>query len=85
MTIADDINEEELVRAKSYLVGKLELAMDKTEFISSYLGEKLLLEGKIEMIEDELEKYKKVELKELKKLAGEIFKENELRSVVYRK
>jgi predicted Zn-dependent peptidase len=85
MTITDDIGEEELIRAKSYLVGKLELAMDKTEFVSSYLGEKLLLEGKIEMIEDELEKYKKVELKELKKLAGEIFRENELRSVVYRK
>jgi predicted Zn-dependent peptidase len=83
--IADNLNEKELDRAKSYLIGKLELAMDKTEFLSSYLGQKLLLEKKMETIENELKRYKKVELKELKNLAGEIFRENEIRSVFYRK
>jgi len=84
-TIGDNLKEKELERAKSYLVGKLELAMDKTEFLSNYLGEKVLLERKMETIDNELKRYKKIDLKELKTLANEIFKENEVRSVFYRK
>jgi len=84
-TIGNNLKEKELERAKSYLVGKLELAMDKTEFLSNYLGEKILLERKMETIESELKRYKKVELKELKTLANEIFRENEIRSLFYRK
>lgn len=84
-TIADNLEESELIRAKDYLVGKLKLAMDNTGYWSNFVGQKLLLEKKVETIEDELNRYRKVDLKELKSLAGEIFKEQEVRQVVIKK
>jgi predicted Zn-dependent peptidase len=39
----DTVNEEELSRAKDYLIGKTQLYMDKTEFVSSYFGQKLFV------------------------------------------
>jgi predicted Zn-dependent peptidase len=83
--IADNLKENELIRAKDYLIGKLELAMDNTNYWSGFVGQKLLLEKKLETIEDELNRYRKVDLKELKSLAKEIFKEQELRQVVIKK
>jgi predicted Zn-dependent peptidase len=84
-TVADNLKEDELKRAKDYLIGKTELVMDRTDYWSNFVGERLLLEKKMETIEDELNRYRKVELKELKSLAGEIFKEQEIRQVCIRK
>ena len=81
-TIADSIKEEELNRAKDFMIGKTKLAMDKTSFVSSLVGQKLLLEGKVELPEEELEKYKNVGLGEIKDLAKEIFRKEEVRSLV---
>ncbi|MFA5750046.1 MAG: pitrilysin family protein [Candidatus Shapirobacteria bacterium] len=83
--IADNLKESELIRAKDYLIGKLELAMDNTNYWSGFVGQKLLLEKKLETIGDELNRYRKVDLKELKSLAKEIFKEQEIRQVVIKK
>lgn len=80
--IADSISEDELIRAKDYLSGKTKLAMDKTGFVSGFVGQKLLLEGKIELPEEELEKYKKVGLQEVKDLAREVFRKEEIRTLV---
>lgn len=81
-TIADTLKEEELNRAKDYLIGKTKLAMDKTSFISGFVGQKMLLENKIEMIDSEIERYKKIDLKSLKRLAGEIFREGKVKEVI---
>jgi predicted Zn-dependent peptidase len=83
--VTDNLKEEELKRAKDYLIGKTELVMDRTDYWSNFVGERLLLEKKMETIEDELNRYRKVELKELKSLAGELFKEQEIRQVCIRK
>ncbi|MDD2224602.1 MAG: pitrilysin family protein [Candidatus Shapirobacteria bacterium] len=80
--IAESIKEEELMRAKDYFLGKTKLAMDRTSFISSFVGQKILLENSEETIEEELEKYKKVTFKEVKDLAKEIFKSEEIRTLV---
>ena len=76
------IKEDELVRAKDYFLGKTKLAMDRTSFMSSFVGEKLLLENSEETVEEELEKYKKVTIEEVKDLAKEIFKKEEIRTLV---
>ena len=76
------INENELTRAKDYLLGKTKLAMDKTSYMADFVGEKVLLENSEETIEEELDKYKKVTFKEVKDLAKEIFKKEEIRSLV---
>lgn len=80
--IAESIKEEELIRAKDYFLGKTKLAMDRTSFIASFVGQKILLENSQETIEEELEKYKKVTFKEIKDLAKEIFKKEEIRTLV---
>ncbi len=79
---AESINEEELIRAKDYFWGKTKLAMDKTSFVASFVGQKVLLENSQETIEGELNRYKKVTFKEVKDLAKEIFKGEEIRTLV---
>ena len=79
---AESIREEELIRAKDFFLGKTKLAMDRTSFIASFVGQKILLENNEETIEEELEKYKKVTFKEVKDLAKEIFKKEEIRTLV---
>lgn len=81
-TLADSLNEEELSRAKDFLIGKTKLAMDKTSYISASVGEKLLLEDKVEMIDSEIKRYTKIDLISLKRLAGEIFRDQEIKKVV---
>ena len=80
--ITESIKEEEIMRAKDYFLGKTKLAMDKTSFVASFMGQKILLENNQETIEEELEKYKKVTFKEVKDLAKEIFKKEEIRTLV---
>jgi len=80
--LADSIKEEELTRAKDYYSGKIKLAMDKTSFMASFVGEKMLMEKSEETVEEELEKYKKVTFQEVKDLAKEIFKKEEIRTLV---
>lgn len=82
LSIGDSLKEEELNRAKEYLNGKTKLMMDRSDFWSTFVGQKILLEGKLEKIEDELEKYKKVGLKEVKNLAKELFLKDSFRSVI---
>lgn len=80
--VSDDVNEEELERAKNYLIGKTRLAMDRSNYISHFVGSKMLLENKVEMIDREIERYKKIDLKEVKKLAGELFRDKKVKEVV---
>jgi predicted Zn-dependent peptidase len=80
--IAESIKEDELIRAKDYFLGKTRLAMDRTSFIASFVGQKILLENSEETIEEELKKYKKVTFKEVKDLAKDIFKKEEIRTLV---
>jgi predicted Zn-dependent peptidase len=81
-TISENIKEEELIKAKDYLVGKTKLAMDRTSFVASFVGQKILLENKETTIEEDLEKYKKVSLNEILALAKEVFRKEEIRTLV---
>ncbi len=81
LNLADTLNEDELKRAKEFLMGKTQLAMDRTDFISGYVGEKLLLENRVDSILIELNRYSKTELKELKDLSKEIFIKEQIKSL----
>lgn len=80
--LPDSIDKEELDRAKSYYYGKIRLAMDKTSFMSSFIGEQVLLEDSEDTVEDELKKYQRVTFGEVKDLAKEIFRKEEIRTLV---
>ncbi|MPN02576.1 hypothetical protein SDC9_149792 [bioreactor metagenome] len=81
-TLSKSLNQEELDRAKDFLIGKTKLAMDKTSYISGFVGEKLLLNDKVEMIDSEIKRYIKIDLKSLKRLAGEIFENKSIKRVI---
>ena len=76
------VKEEELKRIKDFVLGKSEMSLDKTNFWSDFVGQKLLFDNKIVSLESELEKIKKVGLKEVKEFAKEFFKKDAFRLVV---
>lgn len=82
LSIKDSVREDELQRAKDYLIGKVKLAMDKTSYWSSLVGQKWLLEDELVDMEKELKEYQKVSLKEVSTLASEVFRPEEIRQVL---
>ena len=79
--IGNNLEEEELIRAKDYYIGKTQLRMDRSEYWSKFVGQKLLLEQSEENLQEVLECYKRTTLKELKELAKEIFINKEIRLI----
>lgn len=85
LELGNSLTEDELFRAKEYLLGKTKLAMDRSSFMADFVGQKLLLENKIENVEDELKKYQKVTLNDLKLIAKELFTKDKLKRVVLKR
>jgi len=81
ITVSQGVEELELLRAKDYLVGRMKLLMDQSDFWSNYLGQRLLLERKVVNPEEELEKYKKVKIADIKRLADEYLVRDEIRLI----
>jgi predicted Zn-dependent peptidase len=77
--MVNEVKLEELERAKDYLIGKTKLSMDKTDFWSGFVGQKLLLEGETIGLEEEIEKYRAVTLDEVKEYAASMFVKNNFR------
>jgi len=80
--IQNNLKEDEVQRAKDYLLGRTKLAMDRTSYWASLVGERLLLDDEVVDLEKELEKYKQVSMNEVLDLAKDIFKVNEIREIV---
>lgn len=82
MKVGDELTDIEVDRAKDFLLGKTKLSMDKTDFWSNYVGQRLLLENELTTIDKELEKYRMVDKKEIVKIAKEIFVKNSIRTLI---
>lgn len=67
------ITDEEMTRAKSFIRGKTGLAMDKSDFWSQFVGDRVLLDNELSTPEEELKQIDKVGVKEVKQLAAELF------------
>ncbi len=83
--LKDSIRQKELVAAREYVLGRTKLLMDRTGFWTNFVGRKMLLEGKRVTVEEEIDRYKKVRLGELKELAGELLVKDEMRRIIVRK
>ncbi len=59
------ITQTDLDRSKDYLIGKLTLSMDQSDFWSDLIGQRMLLFGETINIEDLVEFYKKVDLRQI--------------------
>jgi predicted Zn-dependent peptidase len=76
LKIKNEVSDDEVSRAKTYLKGKIELLLDRSDFWSGYVGSKLLIEGKAVSPEEELIEYGKVTAGEVADIAEEIFVKN---------
>lgn len=79
--MSSDLKESEMQRAKDYIVGKLKLAMDRSDFWSGFIGKRMLLDNELVSLEDELEKYNKVGFRELLSVAEILFVKSEIKLV----
>lgn len=77
--MADSTTDEEMVRAKSFIRGKTGLAMDKSDFWSQFVGDRVLLDDKLSTPEEELLRIDKVGIKEVKQLAEELFRVDKIK------
>jgi len=84
LAIGKDLRESELRVAKEYIMGTTRLAMDRTSFWTGFLGRRLLMEDRLVRVEEEIKKYEKVTVLMLKKLAKELFVEDEMRRIIIR-
>lgn len=67
------ITQDDLERAKTYLNGKIELHLDQSEFWSGYMADKWLLEDKLITPTDELKKFERVAIDQIKEVSKSIF------------
>lgn len=73
-----EVREEELVKAKELIKGRLLLSMEKSENIASFFGNDLVLRDKIESVKEVVDKLEKVSLDQIVSLAEEIFRPEKL-------
>ena len=71
--IADGkITDDEIVRAKEMIKGRILLSMEDSSNVASWYGTKLILENKLETVEEVIKKLDKVDKEELVVLARDI-------------
>lgn len=73
------IGEDELERAKQFLLGKMLLGLEDSEQVAEFYGMQQLLEGKIETPDVLEEKIKAVTIAAVQEVAKELFVEESLR------
>ena len=68
-----DVKNDEIVRAKELIKGRLMLSLENSSTVANYFGAKQLLQGKIETPEQVIKKIDKVEMSDIVSLAKKIF------------
>jgi predicted Zn-dependent peptidase len=73
----EEVSEEELIKAKNFLIGKMKLRMEDSEAVSHMLGKQALLYDEILTLEEVKKEVLKVTKKDILSLAQKLFaKEN---------
>jgi len=72
----------EIKMAKEHNIGKLDLLLENSQFIASFLGEQEILDNKIKTPEEIIKEIKKVTNSNIKKIAKEIFKPENFNMVI---
>ncbi|HOR02365.1 MAG TPA: pitrilysin family protein [Candidatus Woesebacteria bacterium] len=78
------VGKKELDRAKDYIEGKTKLAMDRSNYWSSFMGTKMLLENEVGDLDEEIKKSRQVSLEEVNDLVKDIFKKDKIRVMTIR-
>ena len=75
----DPVPEAELIKAKRYLSGGLELRMDDTRHVASWIGGQEALHDRVLTLEEALEAVDAVDAAAVRRLAGQLFRDEALR------
>ena len=75
----EPVGAEELEKAKRYLAGGLELRMDETRHVASWIGGQEALHDRVLTIEEALAAIDAVDVDAVRELAGRLFRDDALR------
>jgi len=78
----ETVSPEELKKAKAYLSGGLELRMDDTRHMASWVGGQEALHDRVLTLDEALEAVEAVDAGDLRRLAAELFRDAGLRMAV---
>jgi predicted Zn-dependent peptidase len=76
------VGADELAKAKAYLSGGLELRMEETRHLASWIGGQEALHDRVLTLDEALAEVERVTVADLARLAGELFREDVLRLAV---
>jgi predicted Zn-dependent peptidase len=76
------VPDEELAKAKAYLSGGLELRMDETRHLAAWIGGQEALHDRVLTLEEALDLVAAVTAGDVRRLAGELFRDELLRLAV---
>ncbi len=82
LTRDQPVPEDELQKAKSYLSGGLELRMDETRHLASWFGSQEALHDRVLTLDDALAEIDAVTAADVRRVAGELFRDERLRLAV---
>jgi predicted Zn-dependent peptidase len=75
----EPVPAEELAKAKRYLSGGLELRMDETRHVASWIGGQEALHNRVLTVDEALTAIGEVTSEDIQRLAGELFRDDGLR------
>jgi predicted Zn-dependent peptidase len=81
--LADEpVPDDEMAKAKAYLSGGLELRMDDTRHLASWIGGQEALHDRVYTLDDALAAVEGVQPEDIRRLADELFRDDRLRMAV---
>ena len=80
--IDEPVPDEELAKAKAYLSGGLEVRMDDTRHLASWVGGQEALHDRVITLDEALAAIEAVRAEDVRRLAGELFRDEALRMAV---
>jgi predicted Zn-dependent peptidase len=78
----EPVPEDELAKTKAYLAGGLELRMEETRHLASWIGGQEALHDRVLTLDEALAEVAAVDSREIQRLAGELFVDDGLRLAV---
>jgi predicted Zn-dependent peptidase len=75
----EDVSVGELRKAQGYLCGRLELRLEETRHLASWLGAQESLHERVHTLEEAADEIRAVEPPAIRRLAGELFRDDRLR------
>ncbi len=76
------VPDDELAKAKAYISGGLELRMEETRHLASWVGGQEALHDRVLTLEEALDEVARIDAADVQRVAGELFRDEMLRLVV---